>query len=353
MGCTSFDERSEDGLRVLETIERTNSKGHANLKIKLEEGDDRLLLTGKVDAPHRVYVRWLEAPDGERVYDAEVLWADVYQATGAIAPDWATTLGWPVLPSDRALEPGTWKVQLGALDVESYFTSGVDIDVSVALASGATPTSGEVHVNLLSGGAVADDAHHQEAIAGAVEEWRRLYEQVGITLDVTEGRLSEGELFAPGEGDRETWEALSADTPLRSINVVLLETMTNGELLYGRAGSVPSPLVPSINSGMAVNMVVSAGTDGRFEPDEVRTLGETLAHEAAHYLGAFHAVELDYLTQDSLSDTPDCSTATECRDLLGDNLMYFETICDGSVCAPQDVLTEQQGIVLRNYAGVW
>lgn len=353
VGCGSFEERSEDGLRVLETTERSNASGYRKLKLKLEEGDDRLLLTGKVDAPHRVYVRWMEAPDGERVYDAEELWDDVYQATGAIAPDWATTLGWPVLPDDRALEPGTWTVELGTIDVESYFVSGVDIDVSVVFASGESPTSGELHVNLLSGGAVAGDAHYQEAIAGAVDEWRRLYEQVDITLDITEGSIPEGELFAPGEGDRDAWEALSADTPLRSINVVLLETMTDGELLYGRAGSVPSPLVPSINSGMAVNLSVSAGTDGRFQPDEVRTLGETFAHEAAHYLGAFHAIELDYLTQDSLSDTPSCTTANECRAVLGDNLMYPETICDGSVCEPQDVLTNEQGIVLRNYAGVW
>ena len=97
---------------------------------------------------------------------------------------------------------------------------------------------------------------------------------------------------------------------------------------------------------------ISGPYGGRFDDDEVVLLGDTLAHEAGHYLGLTHPVEDGFAQWDALADTEECSDQFECEDALADNNMYPYPICSRSACAPQDVLTDDQAAVLSRYTGV-
>jgi hypothetical protein len=101
---------------------------------------------------------------------------------------------------------------------------------------------------------------------------------------------------------------------------------------------------------VAISWLQHAGKDGTLDDQDVQTMGETMAHEAGHFLGLFHPVEFSDGTAssyDSLGDTPACSTRSDCDASLESNLMY--PYATGAV---QDDLTAEQVGVLHRWTGV-
>ncbi|MEM6926414.1 MAG: hypothetical protein AAF602_05770 [Myxococcota bacterium] len=130
-----------------------------------------------------------------------------------------------------------------------------------------------------------------------------------------------------------------------------------GEIV-GLAGGIPGAASATPRSAVQVSTLGAAGTDGRFDGDDIRLLAETMAHETAHYLGLFHPVEAiargtPWSVFDALSDTPRCGSRRTCETRLGSNLMFPFPVCEpGASCDPQEVLTEEQATVMQRYVGV-
>jgi hypothetical protein len=116
--------------------------------------------------------------------------------------------------------------------------------------------------------------------------------------------------------------------------------------------------MPSRKSAVAVSIFAAAGSNGRFSTDDIRLLGETIAHESGHQMGLFHPVDFSgsiVVGSDPLDDTEECSFFTECvnSQSLISNLMFPNPISDTSGSfIPQNRLTEQQRGVLNRYLAV-
>jgi hypothetical protein len=86
-------------------------------------------------------------------------------------------------------------------------------------------------------------------------------------------------------------------------------------------------------SGVLIN---SFGGFTSMSVTDLQLQGETIAHEAGHYLGLYHTTEKDGLNFDLLPDTPECHVeendlnsngsveTNECENLDGPNLMFWQ-----------------------------
>ena len=134
--------------------------------------------------------------------------------------------------------------------------------------------------------------------------------------------------------------------------VIVGESFPDSPDILGFAGNVPGSVRSGGRSAIAVSWLANAGTDGVFNEEEIRLFSETLAHEAGHYLGLYHPVEIDFSQWDALSDTEECSSQSSCQQALKNNLMFPYPICVGNGCVAQFELTEHQQIVLHNNTAV-
>ena len=157
----------------------------------------------------------------------------------------------------------------------------------------------------------------------------------------------------PGFGSEGDYLALSTETNLGTVNVIITEDIQSSfQGILGVSGDIPGPAIASTRSAVLVDALQAMGPDGRFVPLEVRLLAETLAHETGHYLGLFHPVEDGWQSWDSLEDTPECSSQNSCIEVLDRNLMFPFPICSSVTCTAQDEITEAQAGVMHRYVGV-
>lgn len=353
IGCAGWEAWEAEDLRWIERETTTGSSGSERLAIEVEPGETAFLLTARLDWPYRAFVLDLEGPGGELLYEAEAIWEEgAHSWTGAVSPEWATTLNWPVLDAQEPLEPGRYRARVGVIDLEDFYVRRAPLTATVAFKADPEPASGVVHANLVLVDDLADDTAARAAIEAALPTWRAIYGSVGLSLEVSWSEYQGGPLMAPGEGSREAYEAIAAASPPRSVNVVFVDLIEDSDELYGLAGHIPGPLVPSIHSAVTISMLVNSGADGVFTADEERLLGETIAHEVGHQLGLFHPVETTWSAWDALDDTPECATQVSCTSRLGRNLMFPYPVCTDDGCAPQDELSDQQGRQAHRYVGV-
>lgn len=350
-GRSPLDERMTEGLRHLTGVVETNAQGEGRFVIPVEEGETSMLVTAAVEPPYRGHVRALGAPGGDDVFDAFSLYDSPRNKTNAGFVASVTTLAWPILPGDARLEPGKWRVDLGTVGGDDEWRPS-EVAVDVLLKRDPDPTRGVLRASVVLAGEVARDPELVGATQAAIEHWAAIYEHHGIELrwEITE--YDEGQLEAPSLGSAEHYEAISASTPLRSVNVVIAERIVGFDDIYGMSGDIPGPLVSSSRSAVVVSTRLAAGTDGVFSAQEERLYGETLAHEVGHYLGLFHPVEIDYRAWDSLDDTPECEGEAECIARLAGNLMFPFPVCDFAGCMPQDLLTVEQRSVSHGHVAV-
>lgn len=350
--CSPWTEDTEAGLHHLTDTRASRSAGRITARVPVTEGETGMLFTIDPASPHRAVFQELVAPDGSAVYDLDVEWDSGRLKTGARYSSNVNSLNWPVIPGDRPLEPGTWRVRMGVVDVESQYVGGVSADLDVVLKADSSFDGGSLDIDLVFAGAAADDAELDRAVGEALDVWADLYALASIELEISERTWPDDALGLPGQGTAEAYEAISAEAPLEAVTVVIVPVIEGSPNIYGVSGGIPGPLVGSARSVVVVSGLTHSGNDLVFDSEEERLLGETLAHETLHFLGLFHPVEPSWDTWDALDDTPECGRQTVCVDELGDNLMFPYPVCTDSGCRPQDQLTDAQGGTANRYTGV-
>ncbi len=146
-----------------------------------------------------------------------------------------------------------------------------------------------------------------------------------------------------------------ATLPPGELVLVVGDTLAGDAETFGLAGGIPGPLEATTFTWVLVGWLTHAGPDGDFSDEEIRQMGETMAHEIGHFQGLYHPVECPYDcidAWDALPDTPDCVGWQECEAELASNVMYPYPVCDFDSCLPAGDVTEDQGGVIHRYLGV-
>ncbi|MCA9567982.1 MAG: hypothetical protein KC656_09070 [Myxococcales bacterium] len=355
-GCgTQWAESTDGGWRILETTLRSNASGNIRVEVRPDAGETAMLATFlPMEAERRSHLRYLQVGNyvPYRATDETAVTNPFNRSSAAFVTP-VTSLNWPIQDTDGGLLPVKHKLTAGIVDTSSTYTAGT-ANVSVVFKTDPDPSGGVLHVNLVYGGDTGQDPAIVAATQAAVEVWRSTYRSVGIELELLEYTVEHGSLSAPSQGSAVEYSEIARTTRLGAVNIVLLENIVGFEGALGFAGNIPGPLTPSPVSAVAVDTTLSAGADGTFDDNDIRLMGETIAHEVGHYLGLYHPVEGSWSAWDNLDDTPDCTSSQECTATLGDNLMFpYPVGCSAqNGCDPQETLTPEQGAVANHYTGV-
>lgn len=197
-----------------------------------------------------------------------------------------------------------------------------------------------------------------QALARMAEIWRL---QAGINVTINDFNIDGPDSIPDPNNASDFYFSNTATAPGPAINVFIGGDISiGGSSTLGLASDIPGSPNASARSAVAISLFVSAGPDGRFSDDELRTLGETIAHEMGHYAGLFHPIDIigaNVAFTDPLPDTADCTATINCltNDDLIRNLMFPFTVPEddsGSLTVPQERLTSGQRGVLNLYAAV-
>lgn len=352
VGCGGWEVAEEDGLRILRKVQKSDHTGYVTVKFDVEEGESHLLVTAQPELGYEAFVDTLYGPGRSPLFYAGDYWDSRRSRTNAIFAGVAPVFGMPSLPGDEALEPGAYELKVGVVDPTGKFSSGVKLSLAASMKEDRDLDTGELLVNLVYAGGVDDDAAFMGGMETVIEKWVELYEQTGVSLEVSESNWSDGSLEPPSVGSEIDYIAISAESSFRTIDVVIVPEIAVWDDLYGLAGHIPGSLESSPSAAVIASASMALGTNGTYDPGEKRLFAETLAHETGHYLGLFHPVEISWDEWDALDDTEECSTESGCLEAMKDNLMFAFPYCDSSGCIPQTLLTEEQGIVMNMYVGV-
>ena len=356
VACASYtpDEGGQvDGLRTLTWSGLTGSDATIDLEVPVD-GEGGLLLSFEAEGTSMVFVNRVTSPSGEVVLDAEAEWSSDENRTMALYPAGVVSFNWPMLRGD-ALEAGTWEVEAVTTDVEGTYEGDVPLNFYGQLKADDALDNGLVHVDLVYVNGAGDEPDWVDAIEQASERWRSIYAEIGITVEFESWTWDSGDLAPPGYGNAQDYVAIAESTPFRSINLVITPEIAGQSDLYGIAGGIPGPLAATATSAVTVSISTNAGPDLSFSSDEIRLLGETMAHESGHFAGLFHPVEYaagGWDNYDAVDDTQRCIGESDCYADLGENLMFPYPVCDDVSCDPQGDLTEGQGEVANRYTGV-
>lgn len=342
-----------DGITTRRWSGLSDADGLHGVGVDVGDGEDALLVCGQTAHDGR----WMSV---EKITDpagaTAMRWQEWYDTpevlTGAIFPSGQDTcLNWPVRAEDGPLSSGTWTVWLASTNDRNQYASGTSIDV-VAQSRRAPVGGGVLRVALAYGGDLSEDADLVSAVDAAVLRWADIWAPAGVEIEVETVNVDMDadlpDLLLGGEA----WRAAAALTDDNDMLVVIGETIDGSTGLYGLSGGVPGALAAAPRAAVAISSLANAGQNGIFDEDEVQLLGDTLAHEAGHFAGLIHPVEATWDQWDALSDTRDCTGRVDCEDALADNNMFPYPLCSRTACAPQDLLTEGQAAVLRQYTGV-
>lgn len=320
----------------------SDTNGVASTSVTIPPGTNKLAIVSSTDA---FIATATAANDLGTVYVSaagEVTTASTFLDT------FVSAINIPSRDFDPPLAGSTINVQsVVAGSYDGGALSGRTVNFSSLARSDADLASGNLQVNVNYIGATANDPDLRAAMEQSIEVFKQIYGSAGITLVVNEFDFSGPNIIPdPSTGDA-LYGALSNAVPSPAVNVCLGLDLTTPDLL-GLAAGIPGSPLPSVKSCVGVSAINAAGYDGVFSPDDIRVLGETLAHEVGHFMGLFHPVEGDFATFDPLTDTPTCGGESSCDSALGANNMYYVPVGN----TPQFNLTPQQRGVLNLYAAV-
>ncbi len=344
----------DGGRRHLYGTVRASPSGTAKVKVQVHPGESAMLVTAEVPRPWAVHVRSLRDPSGVEVFQAFEFNASDHNKTNGGFVASTATLNWPVLEADPGLAPGKWELELGVVDEALQFTQQ-DVELDVLLKGDLDLGAGRIQVAVVFTGGAEDDLELREAVRDAKEIWTELYATVGMEVSFGDDRgFAVPDVGPPAFGDEAAYREIATQTGVPYVNLVISPEITGTglEQIFGIAGDIPGPLVPTPRSGVQISATLAAGPDGRFSAEDTRLLAETMAHETMHFLGLFHPVEASYDAWDVLDDTPECSDESGCIDELGSNLMFPFPVCSVASCVPQDDITPLQAAVAQRYTGV-
>ncbi|HMO18473.1 MAG TPA: hypothetical protein PJ989_10325 [Oligoflexia bacterium] len=304
--------------------------------------------------PEDFFTRRFETQNGVVLLDSgDVPLRSLAMVFSSDASKWVNALTYPSRGRDRSLSSGSYfqTIQLPKV-VRPLVTKG-----RVVLKNDSNLRAGVLKVNmfLLGGPAVQVSSQIDEAL----EIWSEIYGRVGITLDVNivrQGSAS-GTLPSPLSGSVFYEEAAQSQSGRDdALNVYIGSRIEGVDIaigtLLGISGGIPGSYFPSRRSAVAIDLEAHQGLGGVLSPSNLRTFAETIAHEAGHYLGLFHPVEINrtggaisFEGEDPLGDTPLCRNPNECIAIgLARNLM-FPTVIDPT--SPQQDITPEQADVLN------
>lgn len=357
LGCIGRGEPIEDPtgpaadmLRREAWSDQSDRNGVLSATVPIEDGDAAFLLT--VESDYYPVLETVYDPSGQTVLSWED-WTDSDQSL-TWAFFWggkAMAFNWPVREQDGPLAPGDWTVDVALVDSQGYYASRKDAELVLHRKQDPDLAAGTVRARIVWAEGEGGDEDVRAAAEQAVERWREVWAAQGLVLEESwhDSELPSNLSFADSgsakvEENAERFEG-------RELILVLGESIQGQADTYGVAGGIPGSIEPTRSTYVVVSWLAHAGNNGRFDEDEIRLMGETMAHECGHFMGLFHPVESSYDAWDALDDTEDCRTWQSCENKLGENLMFPYPICDWQECAPQPDLSEQQRGVAHRYLG--
>lgn len=361
MGCAEDDKDKSnnevpDADVSLEIEAAADERGIASVSFLSGEGISKLAVTASTDSD--TDIRYRKVTGGSNNYLSPR--GESISLAGEFSSSVATVSA-PSRMTDPAIDSGMRfdvevEVKGGRGDL-----SGKKVIFNVTSRNDSNLQSGTLPLNVFYVGDVGSEPSTKSAVKQALQEARSILSgAAGISLKIEERDISGPSVIAaPFNGDNIYLTASqSATSP--SVNVFIggdIQGGTPGELL-GIAAGIPGPPVPSRKSGVAISIFSAAGADGRFDSEDIRLLGETIAHESSHQMGLFHPVDFSgsvAIGVDPLEDTEECSFFTQCasNDALISNLMFPNPVSNtNGDLIPQNRLTAEQRGVLNRYVAV-
>jgi hypothetical protein len=341
-----------DDLTVDSFRTSTNSRGSFSVDFDVPENADHFQITAIGDRDEYVYVEELWDPSGERVVFWRDWWDNPRSLNNAIFGDRVAAFDWPSRNVDGKLTAGTWTLVGSMTDADYYYATSSGLEVSTAYKVDGNFDDGTVAVRIVWADGVDADPAVVAAVEDAVERWREVWTGAGITLrERYVSSTLDPELRFAWNGDDPDVERQSQSKDEDELQLIVGDQVGRTLGTYGVAGGIPGTIMPSGSTYVVLSWLAHAGRNAEFDADEIRLMGETMAHEVGHYTGLFHPVESGYDNWDALADTPECSGWRTCEDLLGTNVMYPYSICGGGTCLATDQLTDDQSGVMNRYVG--
>jgi hypothetical protein len=344
---------------VGEFSEKPGSDGLLDVLIEVAPGQPSFMVSATAKSEYVGVERVLD-PSGTVVLHWEDWWYSDLSLTEAIwGYSQTTSFNWPIREVDGDLTPGTWTVELFAANgagnyVDDKLSGTTWLKDDDNLSKGVIP----VHIIYAKGTA---SGTVKKAVNQALDRWREIWEARGLTLEET---IHEDSDIDPDfnfiatsyyTGSTEI-EAYTATLPPGELAVFVGDTIAGDSTeTYGIAGGIPGSLDATPMSWVVISWLAHASVDGAFDDEEIRIMGETMAHEVGHYSGLFHPVECPYECSaewDALDDTLNCGDYYECADVLGSNVMFPFTVCPNwNSCTPAGDITDDQAGVWHRYTG--
>lgn len=359
-GCGLFDDVPVDtgedvdlgpSLSFQTSSGKTNENGRLRVKFQVPPGTASFQVTSTTE--EYVLYEELVRPDGSKALDWLDWVSSPYFVTAAFyGAEGVSAIDWPVRDIDGPIEAGEWTAVLAVVDPNSFrYLSNIPVDVSTAFKKDPDLSTGRIGVQIVYADGVDADPAIVTAVEEAVERWRTVWGEVGLELV---------EHYESSKIDPDLPFAFSSDPSVENVanrkaegelQLIVGERVGDDAYIYGVAAAIPGTIEVSPRTFVVLSWLTHSGIDGVFDNDEIRLMGETMAHEVGHYTGLFHPVETTYDTWDALDDTPDCGSASNCEDQLGKNLMFPYSLCNFDRCFPQNELSIQQASVVQQFVG--
>ena len=332
--------------------------GLALVDVELPAGRGFQVVARAADPSDQPLFYRADGPDGTVAVTADDWWSETeLLSTGFWPLGEVGAFNWPIRQEDAPFEGGRWQLYLGVVDSSGNWADGAALSVDVYVNDDDDLDEACLYARVVTATGVVADVG-EARLGDAVTRWEEVYAAVGITLIATrETSGLSARLPQPAIGDT-TYETLSGGGAPHQLVVVIGESVDGSGTTLGQSGGIPGPLTAGPRTAVAASWLLHAGSDGSLSEAEAGYLGETLAHEAGHYLGLFHPIDFnaDYSVgwTDALDDTSTCSGGFEaCGAVLGENLMFPYAWClSGGDCTAQDDLSVDQAAVLQRSAGV-
>ncbi len=349
-GASSTETTTCDGEIHAETLSlESDAEGSVSIPVSVDGNDNAFMVltqraSGTVSTDRVVDGEEATALDWEDWSTGHTSLTNAFFATEDVS-----VLNWPIREEDGPLAAGDWIVVASTLDKDGYYKGNQSVEVAVIRrsCSGGTPS---LPITIAYAGGLEKDKEVTSAVEAAADRWVTIYGDIGVEITVEYVSVNlDGSLPEPLPGDdayTEVYEAVG-----EGVVVVVGDDVAGNANLYGEAGGIPGPIIPSPHSVVAVSWLVHAGPDAAFNDEEIEIFAETMAHEAGHFLGLYHPVEDGWTYWDALDDTKKCSSEASCESALSTNLMFPYPVCTAR-CVEQVALSDGQVGVILNNVGV-